>query len=153
MQTIKHTSDEPGLVHLVLQLAVTLEQQSRTMLIDALDSGSKASTLLVADRNLSNQIETELYEHARPSPADRQAEAWIEKIHQLEQDPTDATEEEVVDEEGDSPLERVRKYRLTYAALLAAGTRLMELQGDDRWYFEKRHEKECVTLSGLYDIA
>jgi hypothetical protein len=37
-------------------------------------------------------------------------------------------------------LNQVGKYRHTFAALLAAGTSLLELEGDERWYFERRLE-------------
>ncbi|KII87652.1 hypothetical protein PLICRDRAFT_643132 [Plicaturopsis crispa FD-325 SS-3] len=106
----------------VLKLAVELEDISRTLLIDHLKPGSKERMLLRADRNLQ-QRDTMLHDA-------EDADGKEDHIGDVLAAGTDST------------LEQIRQYRSTFASLLATGSRLKRLQGEERYIFERRRKPE-----------
>jgi len=138
--------DEKELTRVVLHLAVHLEAQSRAMLIDSLDPNSKGQILLRADRTLQERVVEGFREDLHLSPSERTALHLVEGLEAEEQ----AAFEKEMDRKllmrggaAGEPLDQIRRYRATYGALLAAGSKLLALEGDDRWLFEKRREDEA----------
>jgi len=143
----KEEADAKDLAEEVLELAVRLEAQARTLLIEVFPTGTKEQILLRADRNVqlrALRIKTqEANRSNEQNPNQNTSKAVRALAATVEKDAQEADDEEREEEEGKlSTLEQVRRYRQTYAGLLAAGTRLLELEGDEQWKFERRIEGE-----------
>lgn len=172
------------LTRLVLDLAVKLESDARSMLLDSIPRGTKPHVLLRADRILHLRAleraesvgsaaeaagaaaEEEEKQAAAAEdeekagagrPYARQTSPWLSNG-----EPLDVLKEldGTVKEERDSEMQRakrdedtlgqVRRYRHTFAALLAAGSMLLELEGEDKRRFERRVKgEERVDHGGI----
>lgn len=105
---------EASLRH-ALSLATFLEAQARSILIEQLTVGSPERLLLQADINVQN---ARLAEWGHDPPP------WTQSLRSSLQE--------------DSTLERIKKYRMTYARLLVAGRKALQLEGDVGSAFERR---------------
>jgi hypothetical protein len=138
---------------LVLALAIKLEAQSRALLLDCLPSGSKAQQLMHAEtllmKRVTDSLEAEV-RHLHPTATEKAAAALLSSLH-AHKSKTSSEDKEPGQKElpEDSTIEayqqedclnQVGRYRLTFAALLAAGSRMLALEGHERWYFERRLE-------------
>lgn len=146
---------ETELAKVVLGLAVRLEAQATTLLIETLDHGSKEQLLLRADRNLMVRALQELH--------DENSESL--QHHGFIRDGTVALEEDMREEIEEAEdvakyfldpttgetdrLEEIRRYRETLGGLLAAGPLLMGLDGPQRLRFERRLDGEADADHGV----
>lgn len=141
--------DERAMAGLVIGLAIRLEAQARAMLIESLEVGSQSQLLLRADLSLQRRMTRELQAKLNkrdPSPEQMLAfaiaedqEIEKEKIDEKVNCPFTYPEDVVC---GEDKLEEVRKYRQTFAALLAASSQLLKLEGDERLLFQRRLERD-----------
>lgn len=130
--------EESALIEYVLDHALRLEAIARRLLIDSLPRDSLARTILLADR------EVQL----------RDVEAVggdAQKIIRLASE-----EDRLIGKErglnGNSPaagahdnLDAIRRYRQTFAGLVAGGARLQKLEGDQRLIFERTRRIERLA--------
>lgn len=150
---------------LVIDLALRLEGQARQLLIDSLPAGSKEQTLLRADlyvqaRDVQSFVEAE-EEKEKEEDSQRNSNQDVQKpnVKQLTKNlplTTEVPKKDVTDLENDlqdivllppglkDTLDSIGKYRQTFAALLAAGSRLRGLEGKLQYQFERRRYEEEV---------
>lgn len=128
---------ERALTEYVLDHALRLEAIARRLLIETLPRNSLARTILLADR----EVQLRDVEAVGGDP---------QKLRQL------ATEEDqIVGEQrvgsGRSPagdtidnLDAIRRYRETFAGLVAGGARLQKLEGEQKFIFERRRAPDTM---------
>lgn len=116
-------NDSPQMVQveksLLLDLLSTvtfLEAQARRIMVESLEKQSHARLLLQADGNIQLYTMEQLgaRKHIR----------WLEEYEESMQEPND--------------LKRVKEYRRTYARFLVMGAKLMDLDGDRLYAFQRR---------------
>lgn len=129
----KRIEDQEELTRVVLHLAVRLEAQARTLLIEKLEPKGKAQMVLRADRSLQHRTVESLRKDEERMEDDPLYKAALDLASDLETerhrvfkegDPAESEEQAPEAVKGDE-LQQVRAYRQTFAALLAAGSRLM----------------------------
>jgi potassium channel subfamily K len=123
--------EERALTEYVLEHALRLEAIARRLLIDTLPRGSLARTILLADR----EVQLRDVEAVGGDP---------QKLRRLatEEDPL-ATEPQFGSTkspagEANDNLDAIRRYRETFAGLVAGGARLQKLEGEQKFIFERR---------------
>ena len=125
--------DQEELTRVVMHLAVRLEAQARTLLIEKLEPKGKAAIILRADRSLQHRTVESLRKDEERMEDDPLYKAALDLASDLEterhrvftnEDPSKSEVAAPEEVRGDE-LQQVRAYRQTYAALLAAGSRLM----------------------------
>jgi hypothetical protein len=150
---------EPGgteeYASLILHLALKLEVQSRALLMETLPAGSKAQLLLRADQQIQRRAQGKLEEkvmHNHPTPAEKAAYDLVRDLDKREKGEADEAHEAHEKEKASwyppteemyqqqDYLHQIGAYRMTHAALLAAGSKLLKLEGEERYYFERRLE-------------
>lgn len=171
-------STQLELTRLILDLAIKLEGDARSLLLDSLPKGSKPHVLLRADRTLhlralraSEEAAEEHDDSGGSSGGDeekrggasfaRQKSPWLSKAEvplDLLQDVEQTAKEERESElkraaSGQDTLEHVRRYRQTFAALLAAGSLLLEMKGEERRRFERRVKDEEQHDHGGFELG
>ncbi|KAM0750985.1 voltage-gated potassium channel [Meredithblackwellia eburnea MCA 4105] len=151
----------------VLGLALRLEAQATTLLLETLPRASKEQLLLRGDRNLMLRALRELKEEDETKKTEENGKHGNDKGRKKRRRSSDAEimhlgtmalEEEMREEieeaedvartfldpttgETDT-LEEIRRYRETVGGLLAAGSLLMKLEGKERGRFERRLDGE-----------
>lgn len=130
--------EETALIDYVLEHALRLEAIARWLLIDSLPRDSLARTILVADR----EVQLRDVQAVGGDP---------QKLIRL------GTEEDRLigndlSLKGKSPtagahdnLDAIRRYRQTFAGLMAGGARLRKLEGDERLIFERTRRAERLA--------
>jgi len=137
--------EDAQLTERVIALALAVERRSRKLLITHLGSGSTAKMLLQADLNVQLR-EMRTIRRRGTLTQGEQGDAvgsgeGVGVVRRVLEDDHDAMRSvppaSMSDEE---TLEEVERYREDFAGLLAAGSRLMKLKGEERALFEKRWE-------------
>jgi hypothetical protein len=130
--------EESALIEYVLDHALRLEAIARRLLIDSLPRDSMARTILLADREVQLRDVDAL-------GGDTQ------KIIRLASEEDRLIGHEAVSD-GKSPaatahdnLDAIRRYRQTFAGLVAGGARLQKLEGDQRLIFERTRRVEHMS--------
>jgi potassium channel subfamily K len=130
--------EESELINYVLEHALRLEAIARRLLIDSLPRDSLARTILLADR----EVQLRDVQAVGGDP---------QKLIRL------GTEEDRLigndlSLQGKSPtagshdnLDAIRRYRETFAGLVAGGARLQKLEGDERLIFERTRRAERLS--------
>ncbi|KAK4698255.1 hypothetical protein P7C70_g8028, partial [Phenoliferia sp. Uapishka_3] len=133
------SDNNEGLSKVVLGLAIRMEAQATELLINALETG-RGHILLRADRNLQRRALGEL-------KTDETYHAYVEEAKVAldgdDEAPKKRKRFDMSKSEAEE-LEAVVRYRETFAGLLAAGSVLMGLEGEDRLWFERRLESSHV---------
>jgi hypothetical protein len=135
----------------VIGLALAIERRSRKLLIAHLGNGSTAKTLLQADRNVQlREVRTirrrGAFTHddgtgvGENGSTDGETESGGVVRSLLEEDHEAMRTAPLASMNDEESLEEVELFREDFAGLLAAGSRLMKLKGEERALFEKRWE-------------
>ena len=98
-----------------LSLATYLEAQARALLIATLKASAPERLLLQAD---SNVLQARLAELGMEPPP------WAEELKRSIRE--------------DDEMEKIKRYRVTYAAMLVAGRKALQLEGDTALAWERR---------------
>lgn len=133
--------EESALIDYVLDHALRLEAIARRLLIDSMPRDSMARTILLADRQVQLR-------DVKAVGGD------VQKIRLLGTEEDQLIEDEQLNT-GKSPaagahdnLDAVRRYRETFAGLVAGGARLQKLEGDQRLIFERtRRAEELAAIN------
>ena len=112
------------------------ESQATELLIEALEGNGRGHILLRADRNLQRRaldtLKVEPRYHTFVSDA-------MVALEDEQKGPRQRTRYDMSASESDQ-LDAVVRYRETFAALLATGSVLMGMEGEERFWFERRLE-------------
>ncbi|KAM0746778.1 voltage-gated potassium channel [Meredithblackwellia eburnea MCA 4105] len=153
----KKYSRDREMLKVVLGLAVQMEEEATLLLLDSLSSTGKGHYLLQADRNLQMRALTTLNLEPRYHGYITLALKAVGK-----RTPPDGVGVGVARGDSFEPrydlspeealqLSRVQRYRESFAGLVAAGSRLMGLEGDERMWFERRLDSQCLHDPGNDD--
>jgi potassium channel subfamily K len=134
---MEHEREVEAYAERIIDLALDLESQARRLIVDHLPEGSKERLLLRADRNVQRRHVKAVLAERADNKEDEEAE--IEKEQERTKD-EDRLEELIAVNE--STFDQIRKYRQTFARLLAAGSRLQGLEGEKRYLFERRRARQ-----------
>jgi len=115
------------LTELVVALSLRLEARSRRLLINTLEPGSPAQLLLRADMNIQAR-DVRMLNSEMTEAADGDSIATL----------CGEVEENTMASPLEDTLQLVGEYRMTFAAMLAAASRLKDLDGLEQCAFERR---------------
>jgi hypothetical protein len=120
----------------VLEFALQLEAISRRLLIDNLPRDSMSRTLLIADREVQKRDVASIGGDISKISGLWKSE-WHAQMNRVGDTEAGGVSTNDTSTSDDMPLEHIRRYRETFAALLVAGAKLQRLEGNDEYVFER----------------
>lgn len=136
--------EEQALTEYVLDHALRMEAIARRLLIDTLPRGSLARTILLADR----EVQLRDVEAVGGDPQKLRRLATEEDP--LAADPQFGSTKSPAGEVNDN-LDAIRRYRETFAGLVAGGARLQKLEGEQKLIFERRRAPDKSSDSAAQE--
>lgn len=130
--------EESALIDYVLEHALRLEAIARRLLIDTLPRDSLARTILLADREVQlRDVRAVGGDSQKLIRLGTEEDRLIgNDLSSKEKSPTAGAHDN---------LEAIRRYRQTFAGLVAGGARLRKLEGDERLIFERTRRAERLA--------
>lgn len=132
--------EERALTEYVLDHAIRLEAIARRLLIETLPRGSLARTILLADREVQLRDVEAVGGDAQRLRKLATEEDKAVTLQQLENAQSPAGE-------AHDNLDAIRRYRETFAGLVAGGARLQKLEGEQKLIFERRRAADDLAGS------
>lgn len=119
-----------ALVYETIKQALEVEAHARRLLIDHLPNGSKGQVIMKADRNVQLRDVDKMRAMVHDGEDSKKLVKRFDVLGDADQVSLPLTEEQTLDE--------VNRYRESFAAFLAAASRLRKLEGAERFLMERR---------------
>ncbi|TDL28923.1 voltage-gated potassium channel [Rickenella mellea] len=127
------------LTEYILELAIEVERHARRLLVSHMGDGTSGQILLKADRNVQLRDMQALAKEAEQSDGAGNGLTGVVKKFMDEEGGLGPGPHKMEEQE---TMREVMMYREAFASLLAAGSRLMKLKGEEQYLFERRQARQ-----------